>query len=66
MGGFYRKKGGIAKLLAKEKRGIFLGQDIFFFGGGEENGTGFIVQIASSSSGGWRGLTWQITPKLVD
>ena len=50
--------------LAKEKKGLFLGQDIFFAGKG--NGKCFIMQIASSSSRGWRGSTWLITLVVLD
>ena len=32
MEGFYRKEGGARELLAKEKKGLFLGQDIFLWG----------------------------------
>lgn len=33
MGSFYKKKGMARVLLVKEKKGFFLGQVIFFFGG---------------------------------
>ena len=59
MGDFYTKKGGARELLAKEKKGLFLDQDLPFWGKG--NGKGFIMQIASSSSREWRGPSWQIT-----
>lgn len=36
MPSFYRKKCGVRKLSAKEKTELFLDQDIFFSGGGEE------------------------------
>lgn len=48
MESFCRKKGGAWEQLTKEKKGLFLDQDIFFFGGGggggevgEEVGKGF-------------------------
>lgn len=49
MGGFYKKKCGARELLAKEKKGLFLDQDLPFWGKG--NGKGFIMQIASSAAG---------------
>lgn len=51
MEGFHKKEGGVKKLLSKEKRGLFLGQDIFFLGGKEIQG--FYHVDASSSCGGW-------------
>ena len=57
--GFYREKGGARELLAKEKEGIFLVQDIIW---GEGNSKGFIMQIASSSSGGGEGPRGRLPP----
>lgn len=49
MEGVYRKKKDAAReLITKEKKGLIVDQDIFW---GEENGKGFIVQIASSFYG---------------
>ena len=52
-------------LLVKEKKGLFLGQGIFFVGKG--NGKCFIMQIASSSSvpGGW-GAWGMERPQFTD
>ena len=33
MESFYKQKGGVRELLAKEKKGLFLGQDISFVRG---------------------------------
>ena len=38
MEAFYRKKGRVRELLAKEKKGLFLGQQTFFLGGREWQG----------------------------
>lgn len=35
---FYRKKGEARELLAKEKKGLLLGQDLIFFGGRWQQG----------------------------
>ena len=56
MEGFYKKKGGMRELLAKEKKELFLGQDIFLGVGG--NSKGFIMQTDSPSSWVWRGPKW--------
>lgn len=37
MKGFYRKKGGARELLAKENKELFLEQDTFLGGNGEES-----------------------------
>ena len=52
------KKVGSRKLLAKEKKELFIGQDIFF---GEGNGVGFIMQISFSSFGRWRETSSRLT-----
>ena len=43
---FLRKKGGARELLAKEKKGLFLGQGIFFGWRRKGKGKGFIMQMA--------------------
>lgn len=55
IGGFYEKKSGARELLTKEKKKLFGGQNIFSLG--EENTRVFIVKVASSFCGGWRGPT---------
>lgn len=50
-GRFYRRKSGARELLANKKKGLYLGQDIFFGKGREWPGF-FIMQIASSFYGG--------------
>ena len=65
MEGFYRQKCGARELLAKGKKGLFLGLDTFFFCGGKGTGKGFFMQIVSSSSGGGRGPTWNITSQVL-
>ena len=49
--------------ISKEKKGLVLGQDVFFLGGKERKG--FIMQIASSSwawARGWGGV-WRVKEK---
>lgn len=53
MEGLFRKKGGTRALLTKENEGLFLDQDILFWGKGKEKV--FIMQIASSFYGMERG-----------
>lgn len=48
-GRFYRKKSGARKLQAKEKKGLLLGQGIFFW---REENQGLIMQTTSWGSGG--------------
>lgn len=51
---FHRKKGGIRKLLAIEKKRLILSQNFLGGGGRKGMGNGFIMQIVSSSYGIWR------------
>ena len=44
--GFYRKRGGARELVTKEKKGLFLDQDVLF--GGKRTASALIMQIASS------------------
>lgn len=65
---FYRKKSGAGELLVKEKKGLFLGWNIFFLGGGQrrrEKGKDFyhVDCLASFGYKGWKGLT--VTDYLI-
>ena len=50
---------GARKLFAKEKKELFVGQTTFSWGKGMEGV--FVMQVASSSSKGWRGNTYYFT-----
>ena len=52
-GGLYGKEGGARELLAKEKKGLFLGPGSFSLG--EEEGEGFDPAVASCFHGGGGG-----------
>ena len=56
MEGFYRKMGGgMSDLSTKEKKGLFLGQDILFWLGRDWQGFLLYRLLLLSMGGGWRG-----------
>lgn len=68
MESFHGNSGGARELLTKEQKGLFLGLDVF--ASAQENGKGFIMQIASfyrGLEGPWDKLLLrdQKTPDLL-
>lgn len=54
------------EILAKEKKGLFLGQGVFFCGRGEWQGFYHTNCLFFLWGGGWKGLTWLATLLVLD